>query len=156
MKQKIMQEVSKYYLGYAAEKGTSLYTITARALRKCGYKSDYLSDKEFVTLHKEQVLSLHKKIDKKKLKENKYIKSDDFLSSYEWRKLRLEALLKYGRRCLCCGNSPDSGAVLNVDHILPRKTHPELALDINNLQVLCNDCNHGKGNWNTTDFRIGN
>ena len=83
----------------------------------------------------------------------RFLKSNEFLESFEWRKLRLQALLLHGRKCLCCGASPETNAVLNVDHIKPRKTNPELALDINNLQVLCKDCNHGKGNWNTTDFR---
>ena len=81
------------------------------------------------------------------------VQSNDFLQSFEWRKLRMEALIKYGRKCACCGASPETGAIMNVDHIKPRKTHPELALDLNNLQVLCHECNHGKGNWNTTDWR---
>ncbi len=80
-------------------------------------------------------------------------KSDKFLSSYEWRKLRYQALKLYGAKCMCCGRSPADGAVMNVDHIKPRKTHPELALDIKNLQILCGTCNHGKGNWDDTDWR---
>lgn len=79
--------------------------------------------------------------------------SDAFLLSFAWRKLRMEALIKHGRRCACCGATPMTGAVMNVDHIKPRKLFPELALDINNLQVLCHECNHGKGNWDQTDWR---
>jgi len=85
----------------------------------------------------------------KKTKQSK----KDFLETYQWRKLRMEALLKYGPRCMCCGATPSTGAVMNVDHIKPRQTHPELALEINNLQILCHECNHGKGNWDTTDWR---
>ena len=81
--------------------------------------------------------------------------SEDFLSSFQWRKLRLKALDKYGHMCSSCGASPESGAVLNVDHIKPRKYFPHLSLDINNLQVLCSECNHGKGNWNHSDYRKG-
>ena len=77
----------------------------------------------------------------------------EFLESYAWRKVRMEALLKYGPKCMCCGATPKTGAVMNVDHIKPRKTHPELALELDNLQILCGDCNHGKGNWDTTDWR---
>ena len=79
--------------------------------------------------------------------------TDAFLLTYEWRKVRMEALKKYGARCQCCGITPSHGAVMNVDHIKPRKLFPHLALDINNLQVLCHECNHGKGNWDMTDWR---
>ena len=81
------------------------------------------------------------------------VASKEFLSTFEWKKLRLQALFLHGSRCQCCGMTPALGAVLNVDHIKPRKTHPELALRLDNLQVLCGDCNHGKGNWSTEDFR---
>ena len=79
--------------------------------------------------------------------------STDFLRSYEWRKLRMQALKYYGNRCQCCGADPARGAIINVDHIKPRKQFPELALDLINLQVLCEECNHGKGNWDETDWR---
>jgi 5-methylcytosine-specific restriction endonuclease McrA len=81
------------------------------------------------------------------------VASDAFLFSYEWRRLRMEALKKHGARCQCCGASPQTGAVMNVDHIKPRRLYPGLALSLDNLQVLCHDCNHGKGNWDMTDWR---
>lgn len=81
------------------------------------------------------------------------VTSTAFLSTYEWRKVRMEALKKYGARCQCCGATPANGAVMNVDHIKPRKLFPSLALDVNNLQILCHECNHGKGNWDQTDWR---
>lgn len=87
------------------------------------------------------------------LKKRPFEASNEFLSSYEWRKIRMEALKKHGRRCQCCGASPANGAVLNVDHIKPRLEYPHLALELSNLQVLCHDCNHGKGNWDKTDWR---
>jgi 5-methylcytosine-specific restriction endonuclease McrA len=79
--------------------------------------------------------------------------SDAFLSSFEWRKVRMVALKKYGAKCQCCGATPATGAVMNVDHIKPRRFFPQLALDVNNLQILCNPCNHGKGSWDMTDWR---
>lgn len=82
-----------------------------------------------------------------------FIKSKEFLSTYEWRKVRQEVLVKYNARCMCCGKTASDSIVLNVDHIKPRKTHPELALSVDNLQILCNICNHGKSNWHTEDFR---
>ena len=81
------------------------------------------------------------------------VKSDKFLETYEWRKLRMEALKKYTPKCMCCGATPATGAVMNVDHIKPRRLFPSLAMDINNLQILCHECNHGKGNWDQTDWR---
>lgn len=83
-----------------------------------------------------------------------YISSSEFLKSFEWRKLRYEVIKKYNSKCMCCGAKPDDNVYLCVDHIKPRKTHPELALEISNLQVLCNVCNHGKGNWSDTDWRL--
>jgi 5-methylcytosine-specific restriction endonuclease McrA len=81
------------------------------------------------------------------------VSSDAFLSTFEWRRVRMEALKKYGPRCMCCGSTPSDGAVMNVDHIKPRKLWPSLALDVKNLQILCHECNHGKGNWDQTDWR---
>lgn len=77
----------------------------------------------------------------------------DFLQSKAWKRLRYQALKLHGMKCQACGTSPSTGSVLNVDHILPRRLFPESALQIENLQVLCADCNEGKGNWDMTDFR---
>ena len=82
-----------------------------------------------------------------------YTSSEEFFSSREWLELRYDAFQIYGRVCGCCGASPDSGVVLHVDHIYPRYKHPDLALDIRNLQILCERCNQGKGSTDTTDFR---
>ena len=93
------------------------------------------------------------KANKDKIPKKSKAAKHDFLESYAWRKLRMEALIKYGPRCMCCGATPKNGAVMNVDHIKPRQTHPELALNLDNLQILCHECNHGKGNWDKTDWR---
>src|SRR3990167_676882 len=76
-----------------------------------------------------------------------------FYRSYEWRKLRYQALERDGGACLACGRGRKDGAVLHVDHIKPLRRNWELRLDLSNLQVLCDLCNHGKGNWNETDWR---
>ena len=156
--------------------GTSLYDLCAKALKKIGINQNSMETKKFVSKNigtmntyllrngeiKQQVAKKQQKKSTLKIKKKftpykpDFVQTNEFLSSYEWRKIRLEALLKYGRKCLCCGSSPETGAVLNVDHIKPRKTHPELALCLDNLQVLCHECNHGKGNWNDTDFRQKN
>ena len=67
-----------------------------------------------------------------------------FYSTPEWKRVRYQALVKYGNRCMCCGISREDGAVIQVDHVKPRHKYPELALDINNLQILCASCNRGK------------
>lgn len=79
----------------------------------------------------------------------------DFYASWEWKAARYEALRVHGHRCQCCGWAPGDthGGRLVVDHIKPRSKFPELELDQANLQVLCNDCNMGKSNVHTDDFR---
>jgi 5-methylcytosine-specific restriction endonuclease McrA len=79
--------------------------------------------------------------------------SKEFLNTKAWKRLRYQALKSSGMKCQCCGASPSTGAVLNVDHVMPRALFPELALRMDNLQVLCSDCNEGKGNWDTTRFK---
>lgn len=89
------------------------------------------------------------------IRREKFTASDSFLESYEWRRVRMVVLKRDGARCACCGATPADGVRMNVDHIKPRKNFPELALDPRNLQVLCEVCNHGKGNWDQTDWRVG-
>jgi 5-methylcytosine-specific restriction endonuclease McrA len=78
---------------------------------------------------------------------------NSFLDSKEWKDLRRKVVAFYGRQCMKCKNTPKNPAHTHVDHIKPRKTHPQLCLDFDNLQVLCCYCNKLKGNWNTTDYR---
>ncbi|MFC6439752.1 HNH endonuclease [Bowmanella sp. JS7-9] len=54
---------------------------------------------------------------------------------------------------MCCTADPAQGAVLQVDHVKPRAKFPELALDINNLQILCEICNIGKLHHSESDWR---
>lgn len=76
-----------------------------------------------------------------------------FYESYDWRRVRYDVLIERGRKCDCCGRTPKHGIIIHVDHIKPLKRNWELRLDKNNLQVLCNECNHGKGNRDETDWR---
>jgi HNH endonuclease len=80
-------------------------------------------------------------------------KSDNFYISGEWRALRYRALKENDGRCELCGAGKHSGATLHVDHIMPRSKFPKLELEITNLQILCADCNMGKSNKDTTDWR---
>ena len=74
---------------------------------------------------------------------------DGFYKSWEWKKARFITIKRYGPTCMCCGSTER----IVVDHILPRRKRPDLELDLENLQVLCNDCNMGKSWDDTTDFR---
>lgn len=74
----------------------------------------------------------------------------EFYKTREWREVRYKALVKFGKKCQACG---ETGGYIHVDHILPRSKYPERELDINNLQVLCEACNIGKSNTDTTDWR---
>ena len=80
-------------------------------------------------------------------------KEFDFYQTWAWKSVRYQALKKYGAKCMLCGATPADGAKICVDHIKPRSQYPELALDINNLQILCDECNVGKGAWDKTDWR---
>lgn len=76
-----------------------------------------------------------------------------FYASEAWKTLRYLALRNSGGRCQCCGASAKDGATLHVDHIVSRYKAPCLELELSNLQVLCLDCNTGKGAWDSTDWR---
>lgn len=73
-----------------------------------------------------------------------------FYESRLWRELRYEAFRRHGNQCQLCKRSD---VVLHVDHIKPRSKYPRLELSIDNLQILCVDCNLGKSNKDETDWR---
>lgn len=77
----------------------------------------------------------------------------DFYKSESWRQIRYLALKNTEGRCQCCGAKATDGISLHVDHIKPRSRYPEIELSLDNLQVLCDDCNIGKGDWDQTDWR---
>ncbi len=85
----------------------------------------------------------------------KYEKNKSFYESDAWRSLRYEVLKVYGRKCMVCGAvpHPENKVKLHVDHIKPRSKYPELELEFSNLQILCEDCNLGKSNKDSIDYR---
>lgn len=80
---------------------------------------------------------------------------NSLLESLEWKAMRRRVIDTYGRQCMRCKSTPKNPKHTNVDHIKPRKTHPELSLEFSNLQVLCCRCNKLKGNKHGTDYRHG-
>jgi len=72
----------------------------------------------------------------------------------EYRKLRYQTLLKYGGICMVCHTRGDENNPIQCDHIKPKSQFPELSLEPDNMQVMCMDCNYGKGTWDQTDWRF--
>lgn len=87
---------------------------------------------------------------------------EQFYRSWDWRTVRMEVLKERGARCECCGATPSdtdtSGKLVKicVDHIKPLARYWHLRLDKTNLQILCDECNQGKGAWDETDWRAAN
>lgn len=62
------------------------------------------------------------------------------LKSRRWPALRMQAKRRDGFRCVACG----CVGRLEVDHVKPVRTHPELRFDLSNLQTLCVRCHARK------------
>lgn len=77
----------------------------------------------------------------------------NFYDTGRWSWLRNKTIFKYGNRCMRCKTDGDNTNPIQVDHIKPRSKYPELECDLNNLQVLCKNCNHEKSNTDETDYR---
>lgn len=78
---------------------------------------------------------------------------NEFYDSWEWKRLSYDVKKRDGRKCKCCGRTPEDGARIITDHIKPLRFYWDLRLDPKNLQVLCDDCNRGKGSRDQTDWR---
>ncbi len=84
----------------------------------------------------------------------RFIQSAAFTRCDAWMRLRYDFMRDHEGLCRCCGRGAADGNRINVDHVLPRRTHPQLALAYGNLQILCSACNRGKGNRDRTDWRF--
>lgn len=84
---------------------------------------------------------------------------DEFYKSWDWRTLRMKVLKEYGATCMCCGatkqhkDMTDATVQIVVDHIKPIHHYWDLRLERSNCQILCQECNQGKGAWDETDYR---
>jgi 5-methylcytosine-specific restriction endonuclease McrA len=92
-------------------------------------------------------------IEARRVRHASKMSQDQFFRSLAWLELRYKVLKHYGGRCMCCGHTGKT-RTLQVDHIKPRIKFPELALEFSNLQVLCKQCNQGKGFKDQTDWRV--
>lgn len=76
---------------------------------------------------------------------NELIAQDNLVKFYkckEWRRLRLEALIRDNNECQLCKSKGKYKRAENVHHIKEVKTHPHLALTLDNLQCLCIRCHN--------------
>ena len=155
---RVLRGYVRAVLGYGARPHTKLYALGAEALRLRGHLSypgegdKWFCKRNFAILRGEQKTTPRVHVAPSAIAKAD-VAADSFLESFEWRRVRMIVLKRDGARCVCCGATPADGARMNVDHIKPRRFFPQLALDPANLQVLCHDCNHGKGNWDMTDWR---
>lgn len=128
---------------------------TVREIKRQARLKNTLVKKEYKLIDKinplpkliKRVETLHKK--KNKTKPIKKIKKDFYLSR-EWRELRYKVIKKFDRKCMVCFRT---NIEIHIDHIKPISKFPHLALEITNLQVLCVDCNFGKSNKDSIDWR---
>lgn len=158
MGKEITEEEAALFKKYATTRTTKKERKAIKASLKPKKPAQIAYEKKCgpVTVIKPVAPKQNKKPSTKILKNSKewlFANSDSFLLSFEWRKVRMIVLKKYGARCQCCGATVADGLKMHVDHIKPRKLFPQLALSVDNLQVLCEVCNHGKGNWDMTDWR---
>lgn len=79
----------------------------------------------------------------------------EFYLSPEWlnSRPRYQAIKAARGACQACGARKSDGAKLVVDHIKPVRHYWHLRFAADNLQVLCEPCNLGKGSWDETDWR---
>ncbi len=66
--------------------------------------------------------------------------SRQVISTRRWQVLRQQILERDGWKCRSCGERRR----LEVDHIQPVRTNPELSFEPGNLQVLCGSCHTRK------------
>jgi len=77
-----------------------------------------------------------------------YKKNDPFYTSAAWRAVREQALLRDHYICQKCLQKVEAGRMLRphdatmVHHKKPRQLYPELELDLDNLESLCDSCHN--------------
>ena len=75
-----------------------------------------------------------------------YKESDPFYHSKEWKRIRMDALMRDGGMCQDCMDKFRAGLIrkprraVMVHHIIPRSERPDLELVMDNLRSLCARC----------------
>lgn len=115
-------------------------------------------DQAIITAAKNRILKIKRKIEISELNMDKdpsysNTKAKAFYHSDEWQQLRYKALQEAKGKCCLCGRSVKDGIILHVDHIVPLSVSWGLRNRLENLQVLCNECNLGKLNKDITSWK---
>ena len=125
------------------------------ALRKCKYCGKWY-DRD--TAHNCIIKQDKEKVNNK-LKQRVYYANNKDTPAYKaihsrkWREFRKKVIIADGGYCQRCFAKKGiyNGEDLEVHHIVPRATHPELAYDEDNVITLCKTCNLELG-LNGIDF----
>jgi 5-methylcytosine-specific restriction endonuclease McrA len=74
-------------------------------------------------------------------------KAKSYYGTAQWRRVRYLFLRQQRRplRCSLCNRSATDGITICADHIKSVRSYPELRAKLDNLQLLCTECNLGKG-----------
>lgn len=142
----------RQYLPRPNNKPIVLHDPLVKPLKKLGKKARKKLAKKRKREERRRLAQSKDPLDRKvRIMKEKY--GDSFYTSREWLGLRYEVMKRSGGKCEACGRGRGDGAVLHVDHIKPRSKFPELELNLENLQILCRECNLGKSNLDQTDWR---
>lgn len=115
-------------------------------------------DQSVITAGRNRMNNIKRKIEISELNMDKdpsysSTKAKAFYHSDEWQFLRYKALQEAKGKCCLCGRSVKDGIKLNVDHVVPLSVSWGLRNRLENLQVLCDDCNLGKSNKDITSWK---
>lgn len=108
------------------------------------YYSEFLNEGKDNSVNKEKKTS----IDYRKVKSlaNKYVDAIGIRAGIRWQVFERDDF-----KCVACGLSVKDGAILHVDHIIPRSKGGGDSME--NYQTLCQKCNIGKSNKSKRNLR---
>jgi hypothetical protein len=75
---------------------------------------------------------------------------ENIYQSTRWADTKKVVYSLYDFKCMKCGAKDKE---MHVDHICPVSKYPAMKWSINNLQLLCKNCNMEKSNVNENDYR---
>ena len=136
-------------IGFANAVGIPIHLVFSKELPHCQDEEGYAEHDDFWFV-KEMATSVSYGHPSKGLE---YIACNNLPSQFDrnaWKRVgikpkqRVQVLARDSYTCRMCGISRNNGAVLEIDHIHPVSKGG--TNDLSNLQVLCRDCNAGKGN----------